>query len=145
MRRFPKLSQSSLALRVPAIPALVTAAALLIGCTDETLAGYGAAGKVWHLTLLDDQAFEAKATLTFPETGKLAGEAPCNRYHGNQTAPYPWFEVAALIATRTTCPEQASETAYLQALQQMSEAEVAGNVLILRNEAGREMVFEARP
>lgn len=110
---------------------------------DETLAAYGAAGIVWQLQELDDHPFPARATLNFPETGKLAGDAPCNSYFGAQTAPYPWFAAENIAATRRACPDLAAETAYLGALSDMNLAEVLGNTLILSNDAGRKMVFTA--
>ena len=41
-------------------------------------------------------------------------------------------------------PDLDAEQVYLTALQQMTQVEVLGNTLILRNEAGVEMVFGAR-
>lgn len=110
---------------------------------DETLAGYGAADRVWHLVELDGAPYGATATLRFPEPGRIAGEAPCNRYSGVMTTPYPWFDAAQVISTRRACPEMAAEQAFLSALAAMGEAEVSGDTLILRDAAGREMVFRA--
>ena len=111
--------------------------------TDETLAGYGAADRVWRLVELDGDPYDATATLRFPEPGRIAGEAPCNRYSGVMTTPYPWFDAAQVISTRRACPEMAAEQAFLSALAAMGEAEVSGDRLLLRNAAGREMVFRA--
>ncbi len=111
--------------------------------TDETVAGYGAADRVWHLAELDGAPFAATATLRFPEPGQIAGEAPCNRYSGVMTTPYPWFDAGQVISTRRACPELEAEQAFLSALTAMGEAEVAGETLILRSEDGREMVFTA--
>ncbi|GGH38768.1 META domain-containing protein [Cribrihabitans marinus] len=58
-------------------------------------------------------------------------------------APYPWFEVGALAVTRRTCPQMPAERRFLAALGEMSQAEVSGDILILRNAAGGEMVFTA--
>ncbi len=113
-------------------------------CTkDETVAGYGGAAQVWHLMELDGARFGATATLGFPAPGQIAGEAPCNRYSGVMTTPYPWFDAGQVISTRRACPAQADEAAFFKALGTMTEAEVAGDTLILRNAAGREMVFTA--
>lgn len=110
---------------------------------DETVAGYGAADKVWQLTELDGTPFAATATLSFPKPGQIAGEAPCNRYSGTMTTPYPWFDVGQVISTRRACPDLEAEDAFLGALSAMTEAEATGDTLILRNVAGREMVFRA--
>jgi heat shock protein HslJ len=127
--------------RAAVVSGLIAATALLAACRDETLTGYGAADKIWVLSTLNQEPFEARATLSFPDAGKLSGQAPCNGYQGEQTAPYPWFQAGALITTRMICPDQPAEDIYLQTLAEMTEAEVAGDVLILRNEAGLEMVF----
>ena len=120
---------------------------LLMLCTacrgDETLSAYGASDKIWKLTELDGAPFTARATISFPEPGQITGQAPCNRFNSTQTAPYPWFEMGEAMVTRMACPEGEAEARFLTALSAMTQSEVLGNSLILRNEAGREMVFEA--
>ncbi|MGK7753928.1 MULTISPECIES: META domain-containing protein [unclassified Roseovarius] len=116
----------------------------LLDCSgDETLSGHGATGRTWQLTEIDGTAFDARATITFPEEGKIVGEAPCNRYFAAQLQPYPWFEAAEIGTTRRACPEMAQETAFLDALGAMSLAEVTDTTLILSTQEGREMVFRA--
>lgn len=131
---------------LPHLRGALAAAAMipLMACAgDETLSAYGAAGKRWELTQIDGKPFTATATLAFPAPGQIAGQAPCNAYRAELNAPYPWFDATNLAATRAVCPELLEETRYLEALQSMSEAEVAGDVLILRNEAGAELLFTA--
>lgn len=108
---------------------------------DETVSGYSAADIVWQLAELDGAPFKARATMEFPEEGKITGDAPCNRYFGGQTAPYPWFRAEKIGATRMACPDLDLETKFLEALQSMTLAEVAGDTLLLSNDAGREMLF----
>ena len=116
----------------------------LLNCSgDETLSGHGAADKTWQLTEIDGTAFDATATITFPEEGKIVGEAPCNRYFAAQLQPYPWFEAAEIGTTRRACPELDRETAFLDALGAMSLAEVTDTTLILSTPEGREMIFRA--
>jgi heat shock protein HslJ len=110
---------------------------------DETVAGHGAAGKTWTLTELDGQPFAARATLTFPEPGRIAGQAPCNRYFAALEVPYPWFDATEIGATRMACPDLPAETAFLAALGEMTLSEVLGDVLILSNETGRTLLFRA--
>ncbi|MBQ0749546.1 MAG: META domain-containing protein [Roseovarius sp.] len=121
----------------------VMALSVLGYCKDETVTGYGGAEAVWHLESLDGAAFPARATLMFPAEGELAGEGPCNRYSGRQTVPYPWFAAQDVTATKRACPELAEEALYLTALAEMTLVEVLGDVMILSNDAGREMVFRA--
>lgn len=123
--------------------ALMVAALSLPGaCRDETVRAHGGDAGVWHLQSIDGAPFVARATLGFPARGRISGEAPCNSYSAQQTAPYPWFKAEKLSTTRLTCPDLAAETAFLRALEAMTLVEVAGAVLILSNDGGREMVFE---
>lgn len=110
---------------------------------DETVAAYGAGDQVWKLHDIDGQTFTADALLQFPEEGRIAGQAPCNSFQGSLNAPYPWFEVQDLSATRAACPELEQEGIFFAALLTMSQSEVSGDVLILRNDDGHEMVFKA--
>lgn len=122
----------------------VMALSVLGYCKDETVTGYGGVEKVWHLESLDGAAFPARATLVFPAEGELRGEAPCNSYSGQQTVPYPWFAAEDVVTTKRACPELAEEALYLTALAEITLVEVLGNVMILSNDAGREMVFRAK-
>lgn len=124
---------------------LILSMVLLMACqSDESLAAYGAADKTWVLIELDGTPFTARATLTFPEAGKLAGQAPCNRYFGAQTVPYPWFKAEGVGSTKMACPDLDAESTYFKALSEMTLSEVLGDTMILSNDDGREMVFKAR-
>ena len=117
---------------------------LAAGCArDETVGAYGAADKIWVLSEIDGQLFPAEATLTFPGPGRIAGQAPCNRYFADMAAPYPWFETGPIASTRRICPDDAAERAYFEALSAMTLSEVLGDTLILSTEDGRSMVFTA--
>ena len=122
----------------------IFAAMSLLGyCKDETVRAYGGDAAVWHLQSIDGAPYPLRATLRFPEEGRLTGEAPCNLYSGTQTAPYPWFAAKEVTTTHRTCPDLDAETSYFHALAEMTLVEVAGEVLILSNVKGREMVFRA--
>ena len=110
---------------------------------DESVAAYGAADQTWVLQEIDGQPFEASAMLRFPKEGKIAGNAPCNSYSGTLNAPYPWFEIMDLTATRAACAGLEAEGFYFAALIAMTQSEVSGDLLILRNDDGHEMVFKA--
>lgn len=126
--------------------ALLGIALILTACKkDETVAGYGTAEKIWTLTELDGSPFTATATLTFLEPGRIAGQAPCNRYFADMDKPYPWFGAGPIGATRMVCAAMADEARYLEALAQMTLSEVLGDTLILSNDAGRQMVFSGSP
>ncbi|WP_271951331.1 META domain-containing protein [Ruegeria faecimaris] len=110
---------------------------------DETVAAYGAAEREWALQEINGQPYNASALLRFLEEGKVTGNAPCNSYTGRLNVPYPWFELTGLTATRAACAGLEAEGIYFAALLAMTQSEVSGNLLILRNEDGQEMVFKA--
>lgn len=117
--------------------------ALPAACADETLTGYADPAAVYVLTEIDDAPAPARVTITFADPGRIAGNGPCNRYFAVQEAPYPWFEPGPIGSTRRACPQLKDEAQFFAALSQMSLAEVQGPVLILSNDAGRELVFRA--
>lgn len=120
------------------------AAVALIGCQgDETVRAYGGEGRTWLLAEINGNAFPARATLTFPKTGEIAGEGPCNSYSAEMAVPYPWFETGPIAATRRACPDLAAETDFLEGLARASLSEVAGDTLILSDPDGFSMVFKA--
>ncbi|MBS8226253.1 META domain-containing protein [Vannielia litorea] len=122
-----------------ALAALLAVPPLATACADETLTGY--ASGVYRLEEIDGTRFEWGATLDLTEEGRIAGQAPCNRYSAAQEAPYPWFQPGPIAATRMACLHMNGEAAFFEALGEMTLAEASGPVLILSNEAGREMVF----
>ena len=125
---------------------LILSAAVIVlsACQgDETVSAYGAAGKTWVLREIDNAPFSARATLAFPEPGQISGQGPCNGFSANLRVPYPWFDAENLVSTKTACPDLAQETRYFQSLDDMSLIEVLGDVMLLSNDAGRQMVFKA--
>lgn len=122
---------------------LIWAATLFLGaCGDETVTAYADMDS-FVLTSINGTPFEASATLNVGDAGRISGTAPCNSYNAAQTAPYPWFALGPIAATRRACPDLAAESAYFETLSQMTNVEVVGSVLILRNDTGAEMVFDA--
>ena len=110
---------------------------------DETISAYSPEGVTWNLASIDGVAFDSNATITFPKEGEIAGKAPCNSYFGKQSAPYPWFGLKDIGATRMACPDLEQENLFFAALNEMTISEVVGTTMILTNETGGEMVFEA--
>lgn len=119
--------------------------ALLAACKDETLSGYAPEKTTWLLESVNGAPFDAKATLQFPEQGKIIGRAPCNGFSARQTVPYPWFSVDGIASTKMTCPQIDQETQFFEALQKMTLSEVSGDTLILSTEDGSQMLFRAVP
>jgi heat shock protein HslJ len=103
---------------------------------------YSEPDRVWILQSLGGTPFEAEATLVFVEPGRIAGQAPCNRYGGALTADWPGFGVQGVFATRMACPDLAAEGAFLAALSAMTQAALDGDGrLVLSNETGGQMEF----
>jgi heat shock protein HslJ len=123
--------------------AILAFAMLVTACrADETLRAYGAADRVWTLVELDGKPFTARATIEFPEAGRIAGQAPCNSYFAELTVPYPWFETGPIGSTKMACPDLNAEAQFFEALDAMTLSEVLNNTLILSTSEGREMIFK---
>tara|TARA_R110002096_G_scaffold14582_2_gene50618 strand:- start:32536 stop:32916 length:381 start_codon:yes stop_codon:yes gene_type:complete len=97
---------------------------------------------VWVLTALNDAPPKSQVTLTFPKQGKIAGKAPCNRYFGTQTKPYPWFETGPIASTKMACPNLNEEINYLQTLNKATSAKVTKTTLILSNDTGALLTYK---
>ena len=114
------------------------------GCfADETLRGYGAADKTWVLTEAREFSAKPTITLTFPETGHIAGQAPCNSYTAAMDVPYPWFDAGPIASTKRSCPDLPLEATFFNALGMATLSEVLGNTLILSDDVGMLMVFRS--
>jgi len=119
--------------------------ALLAGCAaDETVSGFLDPQATYVLSSVSGTPFPARATITFPGAGKVLGEAPCNRWSGAQTLDYPLVKIGPILSTKRSCEQQANETAFFTALEAMKRVEATGNVVILSDGAGAEMVFRAQ-
>ncbi|MEZ5799138.1 MAG: META domain-containing protein [Paracoccaceae bacterium] len=98
-------------------------------------------GSLWQLIEIDGKPFKAKALLEFPEIGRMAGRAPCNRFSASLWSAYPWFQPGPIAATRSACPDLAEESRFLEALGRMTLAEADGDILILTGDSRDSMVF----
>lgn len=92
-------------------------------------------GTEWHL---DDLAGtpvlpDSRATLTFPEPGKVAGNSSCNRFTGAAQVTGAAIHLGPLAGTRMMCPEPAmtQETSYLAALNAAERFELHDTHLLL--------------
>lgn len=116
---------------------------ILTACfKDETVSGQTENADVWLLKTLNETNVTTRITISFPEQGRIAGQAPCNRYSGSQTVPLPWFKVTELAASKMACPALDLEAQYLNLLQDMTTAEITGNMLILRSDEGKSLTFK---
>ena len=120
---------------------LCAALGLTACAADETISGYADPSAIYALQTINGAPFNATATITFPEEGQARGTGPCNTWAATQTVPYPWFELGPMRVTRRACPNLDAERQFFENLRQMTLAEVTGDILILSNTAGGEMLF----
>lgn len=82
---------------------------------------FSLSGSAWLLEDLGGHGVidNVQATLTFPETGKIAGNGSCNRFFGPSERSGDHLKIGPLGSTRMACPEAVmkQETKYLAALQ----------------------------
>jgi heat shock protein HslJ len=98
-------------------PAAATAAAAAASKADT----FNLVGTDWVLENLagGEVAPNVRATLSFPEAGKVAGNGSCNRFFGQSQIAGTEIKLGPLGSTRMACPEplMSQETKYLNALQ----------------------------
>lgn len=117
---------------------------LMASCgANETVRNYGGGDKVWALKSINETPVKTTITLQFPDEGGIIGQAPCNSYFATMTAPYPWFKVGPIGATRMACDDLDKEADYFEMLEKMQQVEVLGNTLVLTDGAKLELVFKA--
>lgn len=98
----------------------------------------------WLLIALDGRRVGYEASFAIDAEGRVSGQAPCNRWFGQNQASLPALSLGALGATRLYCERMDEETAFLAALGVMTAAEQNGENLILRGES-RSMEFSRDP
>ncbi len=74
-----------------------------------------------------------RATLEFPESGKVAGNGSCNRFSGSATITGNALSISPLGTTQRACPEAVGdqESRYLKALQAATRFEIDGPWLLV--------------
>jgi len=114
--------------------------------SDGAVAGFDAAsvqGSQWELVSLGGKpVIESgnKPTITFPEAGRIAGSASCNRYSGSaQVTPEGKLALSApnaLAVTRMACAEAAlneQEMRFLQLLGSAGQMKLEGDRLSIQS------------
>ncbi len=76
-------------------------------------------------------------TLRFQSGGRVKGSTPCGDFAAEQTAPYPWFDLNVLKMPGAPC-----DIDVLQ-LTTMTQSEVSGDTLLLSNDSGISLGFQA--
>ena len=92
-------------------------------------------GTQWSLEDLAGKAViaDSRATLAFPEPGKVAGNGSCNRFAGSAEINGSTIKFGPLVATRMMCEPEVSnqETQYLKALETVQRFAVKDGKLYL--------------
>lgn len=115
--------------------ATLTIASTLAACAATLPTTESLWGSAWQLQSLGSQAVPAQplATLTFPQTGQVAGNGSCNRFFGPVEVDRDRVKFGPLAATKMACMGGASEqeSRYLAALQKAQRWEVHGDTLLI--------------
>jgi len=117
----------------------------LMACAQPPASGAPPAlvGTEWRLEDLNGSAVldRARATLAFPEAGRVAGSGSCNRFFGTYTLMQDRIAIGQLGSTRMACvgPVGEQEARYLAALQKAQGVRIEGRTLFIAVEG------QARP
>ncbi|MGH9258548.1 MAG: META domain-containing protein [Acidimicrobiales bacterium] len=92
-------------------------------------------GTSWRLEDLGGAGVidNVEVTLEFPEAGKVAGKASCNRFFGTAEVAGGSIKLSPLGTTRMACPEALlnQEGKYLKALQDAERFTLEGTALLV--------------
>lgn len=121
--------------------ALILLTALNACGQDETVSGQTGPDDLWRLIRIGEAPVAERITIRFPEQGRAAGEAPCNSYSSDQTAPLPWIDLGPIAATRRACPALELETRYFELLERMALVEVLGDTLLMTADDGMTLTY----
>ncbi len=119
---------------------LTLAAPLPTLAQEATLANL--TGVEWQLLAVDGVRFAPGTTLTYEADGKFYGQAPCNRYFGQNTATLPALALGPAGATMMACPALEAEGVFLRSLDGLREARVEEGHLLLTGAEGAAPVLE---
>lgn len=74
--------------------------------------------------------------LQLDSDGNVSGHGGCNRFTGNYEESAGRLQIGPLAATRMACPEPAAsfEISFIDAMHTATNAAIAGNSLVLRND-----------
>ncbi len=99
----------------------------------------------WQLQSLNGAEIDGTSTLLFPEPGRVAGQALCNRFTGTATWDAGALSFGPLGATMMACLDAENEQAILNALGQVTAADLTGDTLVLTLADGGTMVYAPAP
>ena len=135
----------------PGFPLLALVGLAFVGCASQTSTSQTAPastpaavtpepaaliGTAWRLADLGGAPSipSGEATLEFPEAGKVAGKATCNRFFGTVEISGASIQFGPLAATKMACIDDAAnaqEKKYLELLQAAERFAFDGPALLL--------------
>ena len=115
------------------------------GFRDETLSAFVEPGAVYRLEEMGRLPVTDEVLVTFPNQWRIVWQTPCARYQAKLMVPHPWFELAAVRITSSSCAREGIDDQVARALGDMNLADAHAEVLILYSTAGDELVFRAQP
>lgn len=132
-----RLAERELVLRIrsPGPPLDITFVPAVAAMTDSAPPAPSNAltGSSWVLEEIGGAGVidDARATLEFPETGKVSGRGSCNRFFGPVEQNGDRLHLGPLGTTRMACPEAVmdQERRYLERLQAAERLQMVGTVL----------------
>lgn len=111
-------------------------------------ASAGLTGTSWRVEELAGEAVpaEAEGTLDFPEPGKLAGRAFCNRFSGKAEISGASIHIGPLMATKMACGQDASarESRYFELLYKAERFAIDGPTLLIYSSGSEKPMRLAR-
>ncbi|MEQ3625530.1 MAG: META domain-containing protein [Celeribacter sp.] len=126
-----------------AVAALVLAGSVIPAQAEKTLSEFAGNQSEWVLVAIDGGPAPDGVTLTFPVPNHISGHGPCNAYSARIVAPFPWFGIAGITATRMACPALEAEQRYFSTLEHMSAVELNGASMTLTG-AGKSLRYRSR-
>ena len=116
-------------------PVLVVSSIREVQVTTQPAPTFSLSGNEWLLQDLGGSGVldNIEATLTFPDTGKVAGNGSCNRFFGPAHVSGNVIKLGPLASSRMACPEAVmnQETKYLNALQAAERFEWKDRYLLI--------------
>ncbi|MDR6309825.1 META domain-containing protein [Pacificitalea manganoxidans] len=129
--------------RLAAAAIMVLAGSAISVQAEKTLSEFAGNQSEWVLVAIDGAPAPDGVTLTFPVPNRISGQGPCNSYSAQIVAPFPWFSLAGITATRMVCPALEAEQRYFSILEHMSAVELNGASMTLTG-AGESLRYRAR-
>lgn len=100
--------------------------------------------EVYTLVAVKGAQASYRAQISF-EGGRVAGQAPCNRFFADLTYSADGFVIGPVGATRMACPDLPAEVAFFELLGQVTQADRRKGEITLLGPEGALLHFAQRP